>query len=84
MRAADAEEPVAHPRLVTLERAGERVCVRRVTAVQRSEDVELSPENYRTAFAALHLDASAGRLVGAYDDGRRVAPLSATLAPAPR
>jgi len=84
VRAENAQEPMALTRVVTLERAGESACVRRVTGVQQVEDIELSPENFRSAHGALHLDANGGRLVGTYDDGRRVAPLSATLAPAPR
>jgi hypothetical protein len=77
----NSTEPVAFPRVVTFEEAGGRTCLRRVWGVQRCEEVELSPENFRTVYGALHLEANAGRLVGTYDDGRRVATLSGTLDP---
>jgi len=75
------DEPVASVRHLVLERDAAGVCVRRVAGVHRAGDFEVSPENFHTAHGALILDASAGRLSGIWDDGTRIAPITATLAP---
>ena len=82
-REVERRESLASVRHVVLERDASGVCVRRVAGVHRAGDFEVSPENFHTAHGALILDANAGRLSGIWDDGTRVATVTATLAPPP-
>jgi hypothetical protein len=71
----------AEPRLLTLERVGERACVRRVWGVQRLYDPadEDTGEDPGERFGAARFTARDGRLAGPFDDGRRIANVSVTL-----
>jgi hypothetical protein len=71
----------AEPRLLTLERAGGGACVRRVWGVQRLYDTadEDTGEDPGERFGAVRFTARGGRLVGPFDDGRRIANVSVTL-----
>jgi len=71
----------ADARLVTLERSGQRVCVRRIWGVQHLDDVitDAEGEGYSDLFGAARFTARGGRLVGPFDDGRRIATVSVSL-----
>lgn len=69
----------AEARLVTLERSGERVCVRRIWGVQRLDNLSDEGEDLGDLYGAARFTARGGRLVGPFDDGRRIATVSASL-----
>lgn len=69
----------AEARLVTLERSGERVCVRRIWGVQRLDNLSDKGEDLGDLYGAARFTARGGRLVGPFDDGRRIATVSASL-----
>ncbi|MFO0601924.1 MAG: hypothetical protein U0324_02060 [Polyangiales bacterium] len=67
-------------RLVTLERAGERVCVRRLWGVQHLYDTsDGDGEDVGELYGAARFEARGDGLAGVFDDGRRVAPVSVSL-----
>lgn len=70
----------AEARLVTLERAGERVCVRRLWGVQHLYDTsDGDGEDVGELYGAARFEARGDGVAGVFDDGRRVAPVSASL-----
>lgn len=69
----------ADARDVSFERAGERVCLRRVWGSQRAGAFEFEFEDVRDVRASVRFEARGDHMEGTFDDGERVASLRATI-----
>ncbi len=77
--ARDDREDLASARLVTLERAGDAVCVRRVWGAHRAGAYDYDAEDVRDLWGAVRFTARGGRLEGRFDDGARVATIEGAV-----